>query len=142
MRTWDKHLVLRKMKDLGKYLDELEPYLSGGVEKYLQEREKRYIVERLIQLIVEVASDINRCIVEAEAEAPVETYYDTFAKLGELKVIPKELSLRLASTTGLRNRLVHHYEDIDHKIVYHSVTRSLKDYRRYFLAVEKYLQMK
>lgn len=93
-------------------------------------------------MIVEVASDVNRSIVEAEGESPVETYYDTFAKLGELKVIPKELSIHLASTTGLRNRLVHWYEDIDHKIVYYSAVRLLKDYRRYFRSVEKYLLSK
>ena len=142
MSRFDKNLILRKMKDLKKYLGEMEPYLSIGVEKYLHDREKRYIIERLIQLIVEVASDVNRSIVEAEDEAPVETYYDTFAKLGELKVVSKELSIRLASTTGLRNRLVHRYEDIDHKIVYHSAVRLLKDYRRYFQLVEKYLQSK
>ncbi|MEW5940880.1 MAG: DUF86 domain-containing protein [Chloroflexota bacterium] len=142
MPQFDKNLVLRKLRDLIKYLGELEPYLSIGVEKYLHDREKRYIVERLIQLIVEVASDVNRSVVEAEDEVPVETYYDTFAKLGELKVIPKELSIRLASTTGLRNRLVHRYEDIDHKIVYHSAVRLLKDYRRYFRLIEKYTQTK
>lgn len=142
MPQFEKKLIIRKLADLKKYLGEMEPYLAIGVEKYLHDREKRYVVERLIQLIVEVASDVNRSIVEAEDEAPVETYYDTFAKLGELKVIPKELSIRLASTTGLRNRLVHRYEDIDHKIVYHSAVRMLKDYRRYFQLVEKYLQSK
>ncbi len=116
------------------------PYVSIGVEKYQKDYEKRYIVERLIQLIVEVASDINRNIIEAKEDTPSETYYSTFAKLGELKVIPKELSSRLASTTGLRNRLVHNYEDVEHKIVYYSTIRLLNDYRQYFQLIEEYLQ--
>jgi uncharacterized protein YutE (UPF0331/DUF86 family) len=48
--------------------------------------------------------------------------------------------LRLASTTGLRNRLVHRYEEIDHKIVYHSAVRLLPDYLQYFKLIEKYLK--
>ena len=142
MPQLDKSPLLRKMKDLKKYLDDLGPYVSIGVEKYQRDHEKRYVVERLILLIVEVASDINRSIIEAKEDAPPETYYSTFVKLGELKVVPKELSVRLASTAGLRNRIAHHYEDIEHRIVYHSAVRLLKDYRHYFRLIEKYLQAK
>ena len=123
MPQLDKSPLLRKMKDLKKYLDDLGPYVSIGVEKYQRDHEKRYVVE-------------------AKEDAPLETYYSTFVKLGELKVVPKELSVRLASTAGLRNRIAHHYEDIEHRIVYHSAVRLLKDYRHYFRLIEKYLQAK
>ena len=128
------------MKDLDQYLVEFEPYVSIGVEKYLKDREKRYIVGRLIQLIVEVASDINRSVIEAKDNAPSDTYYNSFTRLNELGVLSKELSYRLASTTGLRNRLVHRYEDVEHKIIYHSAVRLLEDYRRYLKLIQKYLQ--
>ena len=123
MPQLDKSPLLRKMKDLKKYLDDLGPYVSIGVEKYQRDHEKRYVIE-------------------AKEDAPLETYYSTFVKLGELKVVPKELSVRLASTAGLRNRIAHHYEDIEHRIVYHSAVRLLKDYRHYFRLIEKYLQAK
>ena len=71
-----------------------------------------------------------------------DTYYSSFARLGELEIIPEELARRLASTTGLRNRIVHRYEDVEHKIVYHSAVRLLKDYRRYFKLIGKYLDAK
>lgn len=140
MAPLNKNLIVKRMKDLDQYLSELQPYISIGLEKYQRDREKRYVAERLIQLIVEVASDINRSIIESKDNAPPDTYYSTFARLNELEILPKELSDRLASTAGLRNRLVHRYEDIEHKIVYHSAVRLLKDYRQYFRLIGKYLQ--
>lgn len=138
----DKNLLIRRLVDLDQYLEELESYTSTGLEKYLKDREKRYIVERLILLIVEIASDINQNIIELKEEKPSDTYFSSFTRLGELEIIPDELALRLASTTGLRNRLVHRYEDVEHKIVYHSAVRMLKDYRRYFKLIGKYLAAK
>lgn len=137
-----KSLIARRLVDLDQYLDELEPYVSIGLEKYLKDREKRYVVERLILLIVEIASDINQNVIELENDRPSDTYYSSFARLGELEIIPRELARRLASTTGLRNRLAHRYEDVEQKVVYHSAVRLLKDYRRYFKLIGKYLDAK
>lgn len=140
MSPFNKNLIVKRVKDLEQYLAELEPYLAIGVEKYLSDREKRYIVERLIQLIVEVASDINRNIIEQNQNAPADTYYNTFVRLAELKILPEKLSQRVASSTGLRNRLVHRYEDVEHKIVYHSAVHMLEDYRRYVQLIHKYVK--
>lgn len=140
MSPLNRTLVTKRIKDLEQYLTELEPYLAIGVEKYLKDREKRYIVERLIQLIVEVASDINRDIIEQAHNTPADTYYNTFMRLTELEIFPEKLSQRLASSTGLRNRLVHRYEDVEHKIVYHAAVRMLEDYRRYIQLVHKYVK--
>lgn len=136
----EKVFITKKIRDLEQYLDELKPYLAIGVEKYLKDREKRYIVERLIQLIVEVASDINRAVIENEQSPSADTYYDSFTKLVELKVLPEKLAIQLASTTGLRNRLVHRYEDIEHTIVYHSAVRLVENFRRYIRSVYKYVE--
>ncbi|MEO5888482.1 MAG: DUF86 domain-containing protein [Anaerolineales bacterium] len=140
MPILDKRYALRKMRDLKTYLTEFQPLVAISLDEYQKDYIKRHAVEKLIELIVEVASDINRSIIEEKANEPSETYYSTFTQLNELKVLPKELSHRLASTAGLRNRLVHHYEEVEHKIVYQSAVRLLKDYRQYFQLVEKYLQ--
>ncbi len=140
MPSLNKDLVYRRMKDLANYLDEIEPLIANPLEEYQKDYVKRHAVEKLIELIVEIASDINRMIIEGKQGTSAESYFITFSQLGELKILPQELSSRLASTTGLRNRLVHHYEDVEHKIVYHSAVRLLKDYRQYFQLIEKYLQ--
>jgi uncharacterized protein YutE (UPF0331/DUF86 family) len=112
MLRLNKDVIFLKMKNLAQYLGELEPLASVGIVEYQKDYVKRHAVEKLVELIVEIASDINRDIIEAEQSEPATSYFSTFTQLGELKILSKELSDRLASTTGLRNRLVHHYEDI------------------------------
>jgi uncharacterized protein YutE (UPF0331/DUF86 family) len=140
MPSLNKDLVYRKLKDLDIYLGEPEPLISVTLIQYQNDYVKRHAVEKLIELVVEIASDINRLIIEGNRGVPPESYFGTFSQLGELEILPKQLSSRLASTTGLRNRLVHHYEDIEHKVVYHSAIRLVKDYRQYFELIEEYLQ--
>lgn len=140
MPKLNKKFAILKMKNLNISLDELQPIISISFAEYQRDYIKRHAAEKIIELIVEAASDVNRIILEAREDIPPETYYNTFTRLGELEILPQELSSRLASTTGLRNRLVHRYDEIDHKIVYHSAVRLLKDYRRYFKLIEKYLQ--
>ena len=135
-----KEFILLKMQDLKTFLDEIKPLVEITFIEYKKDYVKRHAVEKLVELIVELASDINRNVIEAQQGSPASNYYNTFTQLGELNVLPEALSLRLASTTGLRNRLVHRYEEIDHKIVYHSAVRLLPDYLQYFKLIEKYLK--
>lgn len=135
-----KEFILLKMQTLNTYLDEIKPLVEITFTEYKKDYVKRHAVEKLIELIVEIASDINRNVIEAQKGSPASNYYSAFTQLSELKILPEALSLRLASTTGLRNRLVHRYEEIDHKVVYHSLVRMLPDYLQYFKWIEKYLK--
>ena len=76
----------------------------------------------------------------SHSDSSPSTYYDTFAEMHNLGILPKELSLRLASKTGLRNRLVHRYEEIEHKVVYHSIKPLLESYRKYLVIVYDFLK--
>lgn len=142
MPEFDKEFFLRKMDSLNTYLDEIKPLVEITYDEYKKNYIKRHAVEKLIELIVEIASDINRDIIETEKKSPASTYYSTFTQVAELGILSEELSVRLASTTGLGNCLVHRYEEIDHKVVYHSAVRLLPDYLRYFKLIEKYLKTK
>jgi uncharacterized protein YutE (UPF0331/DUF86 family) len=135
----DKPLIRERLADLSQYLDELEPLTACGFKEYQEDYVKRHAIEKLIELIVEIASDINRYIIEASGQAPPQTYYSTFDEMGKLEVLPASLATRLASTTGLRNRLVHGYEKIQHTIVYRGLESFLGNYKRYFVLINDYL---
>jgi uncharacterized protein YutE (UPF0331/DUF86 family) len=120
--------IYLKMQSLQTYLDEIKPLVEITFAEYKKDYIKRHAVEKLVELIVEIASDINRNLIESKKQAPASNYYNTFTQLSDLEIIPRDLSMRLAATTGLRNRLVHRYEELDHKVVYHSAIRLLPDY--------------
>lgn len=135
----DKAFVRLKLVQLVQHLDELEPLSRMTLAEYQADYIRRHAVEKLIELTVEEASDINRHLIESVGRAAPATYYSSFEALAKLKVITAKRASRLGATTGLRNRLVHGYEIVDHAIVHRTLPTLVRDYRQYIVAVEKYL---
>jgi len=135
----DKDLVRRKLGFLYEHLKELEPLTQLSLAEYTSDFIRRHAAEKVAELIVEYAIDINRIVVESVQASPPQTSYNTFLEMERLGIIPADLTPRLASTTGLRNRLVHRYDEIDHKAVYYSLAPLLRHYRQYAKLIEAYL---
>ncbi len=135
----DRDLVRKKLSLLHKHLKELEPLTRLTLTEYKQDYVRRHAAEKVVELIVEYAIDINRAVVEADQVEPPQTSYNTFLEMERLGIIPPELTLRLAGATGLRNRLVHRYDEIDNRAVYHSLQPLLHHYRQYALLIKAYL---
>ena len=87
-------------------------------------------MERLLELLVQVATDIVAHLVAEKGMTPA-SYRETFVIAGREGLLPEELAGRLTEAAGMRNVLVHLYEDIDYEIVAASVERALSDFRRF-----------
>jgi uncharacterized protein YutE (UPF0331/DUF86 family) len=140
MPPLDKALLRQFLAELGQYLDELAQLTDTDLAVYQSDFIKRHAAEKLIELIVEIASDLNRHVLQSLGKTPPQTYFSTFDEMGQARILPKALSNRLAATTGLRNRLVHGYEKVDHVLVHHSLKPFLRDYRQYFVMMNDFLQ--
>ncbi|MBM7557639.1 type VII toxin-antitoxin system HepT family RNase toxin [Halanaerobacter jeridensis] len=132
----NQELIHRKLTKLIQYLDELKAVQDYTLEEYLDNYFIKRTTERLIQLIVEVATDINGHIIVDEGHNPPHNYYQSFIKLGQLNLINEDLAQKLAPSTGLRNRLVHEYEEIDDQIVFESIETTLELYRQYIKEIK------
>jgi len=51
-----------------------------------------------------------------------------------------DFALKIAPSTGLRNILVHEYEEIDDEIVYFSISTCLQFYLEYMELINRYLK--
>lgn len=136
----DKALVKQKLAFLIEHLDELEPLSTVALEEYKTDAIKRHAAEKLVELVVGYATDINQLIVEGMGHSVPQTYYNSFVAMQELGILPQDLSTRLANTAGLRNRLIHQYEKLSHEVVYHSLKPLVKNYRQYTVLIRDYLQ--
>jgi uncharacterized protein YutE (UPF0331/DUF86 family) len=97
-------------------------------------------VERLIQLIVDVAVDINtHLVVDAGQVAPNDSR-SPFLELEKLGVLPSQVVKDIAPSVGERNIIVHQYEDLDDEIVYASISETLRHYREYIRYVFQYVE--
>lgn len=133
----DKALIEQKLAFLIEHLDELAPLSIATLDEYKTDAIKRHATEKLIELVVGYATDINQLIIEGVGHSVPQTYYSTFAVMGELGTLPEDL-IRLANTTGLRNRLVHGYEKLSHEAVY-SFKPLVKNYQQYMMLMSDYL---
>ena len=135
-------LIQLKLVNMAAYIDELAPYLKKPLKDYLEVPGQRRIVERLVQVVVESAIDANGLLVEWASEAPPATAHLSFEAVHRLGVIDDALLDRFRRYVGLRNRIVHDYDVLDNKIVYHSAQRLLEDATKYVQAVYDHLSEK
>ena len=138
----NKELVRRKLNKLIQYLNEISGIIDYTFQDYLDNYFIKRTTERLLQLIVEVATDINGHIAIDAGNCPPKNYFESFIILAELEVIDRELAKKLAPSAGMRNRLVHEYEEIDDKIVYENIPEAIVMYNKYITQVEAYLKDK
>ncbi len=65
--------------------------------------------------------------------------YESFIKAGELSIISADLAEELAPSAGLRNRLVHEYDLLDHSLVLEAVKMAEELYPGYIKEIETFI---
>lgn len=136
----DREVVRSRLAALVEYLQELERLQALSYEEYSGDFRNRRTVERLLQLIIEAACDVNAHIVVKKNQRPPADHHFSFVRLAELGILSGELGQDLARSVGLRNRLVHEYESIDDRIVFESIQPALKQYHSYVSIIQAYLE--
>jgi len=136
----DRELVNRKLSQIVEYLTALTPLQALSYADYLQQPLLRYAAERLLQLLVDTAVDINAHLIVELTGTPPQDDYDSFIKATQAGVLSVAFALSIAQSTGLRNRLVHQYEVIDHTIVHSAIAVALAQYTEYCRHITTFLE--
>lgn len=134
----DRKLVATKLDAIGLYLRRLEPLARIAYGRFSADYVTFNATERLVQLAVDAAVDINNHLLTQAGRTAPPDYYSSFADLATLKVVPDAFARRIARSTGLRNRLVHAYEQADLAILHRALPGLIRDYRRYSSAVRRF----
>lgn len=119
-----RDVVVRKLASLERYLGDLRSHGGKSAEEV---RGDPYEVERLLELLVQVAADIVTHELAEKGKTP-DSYRDAFLQAGDVGLIPNRLARELSDAAGLRNVLVHVYDTIDYEIVAASIDRALEDF--------------
>ena len=139
MSPLDEAIVRRKLAVIVENLKALEPIEKLASEEYLQDLYRRKATERMLQELIEAAIDINTHLIVQTGNASPADYYESFLKIGELGIAPADLSEMLAPSTGLRNRLVHEYDGLNHGMILAAVAKAEELYPLYVKAIEEFL---
>jgi len=127
-------VVARKKELLIRYIKDLKAYENCSFEEFM---ENHYSVERIIELLVAVSSDIIFHLISQKQEEIPTTYRTAFLRAGELSLISNNLALKLAEAAGMRNILIHGYEEIDFNIIYNSIEQAIHDFSQFLVEIEK-----
>lgn len=134
MRNED--VIESKLSAMKRYIALLESVLPTVVVDSLE----IYAVERLFQLVVDAAIDVNTHIItRANLDTP-DDYHGTFTILGDKKVIPFELAEKISESVGLRNLLVHGYEKVDKQKMLSDIKSGIGQYVEYMKHILEYVE--
>ena len=127
----DKVLLMRKLAELEEYSGQLTEYSRITIKKYTEDWKTRRIVERTLQMMIEICADIASHIISDSGYRVPKSYADTFRVLYENKIIGKSLFTKMEKMAKFRNIIVHHYDKIDETIIVSILKKDLKDFDKY-----------
>jgi len=136
----DPELVTRKMVLITADLLALEPLARHPLEDYIASPTDEVLVERYLERIIGRMIDINYHLITEAGHPPPRDYFDSFTQLARIGVVPPAFATRIAASAGLRNRLVHEYDEIDPERVYAGLQAAVQDVPDYLRHVELYLK--
>lgn len=136
----DPVLVTRKINLIAKDLKAMTPYREMAIEMYVDDPVHELVVERYLERTVGRMIDINYHLVTALGEPPPRDYFDSFTALGKLGVLPAKLARTIVQAAGLRNRIVHEYDEIDAVKVHDALPQALEEIPRYLEHVHRFVQ--
>ncbi|OGP88383.1 MAG: hypothetical protein A2156_06435 [Deltaproteobacteria bacterium RBG_16_48_10] len=138
----DIHFVRRKIKLIQEDLSELDRLAHYSFDEISRDHIKCLAVERLIEKIIMRAIDINQHMIAelGRGDERVRGYEDTFYVLSQLGVYGEEFAKQIAPSAGLRNRLVHEYNNTRQDIIYKSVSEAVGQYVKYCDSILKFIE--
>lgn len=121
----DAARVAGKLASLGRYSARLRQLAVMDDGDYLASHayEGRYLVQASAQVCIDLANHL----IASSGWAPAAEFRQAFERLRDQAVLPADLAARMQDLTGLRNRLVHLYDDVDDALVLDGIRRGLPD---------------
>lgn len=129
-------VVLRKLKKLRLLLRDLEPFVDVSLEKVVAEH---YKVERIFELLATAGADLLQHLL-TERDVTATSYRDVFRQAASHGLVDPALARRLEDAAGMRNVLVHLYDEIDFEILHASIGQALDDFTELVAALAPFAQ--
>ncbi len=145
----DRQLITRKMslilEDLAAMtrLSQLprEQYLKDPINEALAERYLERAIGRMIDINFHLITESGLSAGAAQAgHAPPKDYHESFVRLGTLGVMTSDLAKEMAMAAGLRNRIVHEYDDIDPERVYEALPVAVRQIPVYLDHIQRFVE--
>lgn len=136
----DRDLVIRKISLILRDLQPLTDLSRLTGERYLADPINEVLAERYLERMIGRMIDINYHLVTESGHPPPKDYHESFHMLATLGVLPSDFSREIAFSAGLRNRIVHEYDEIDDSKVYEALKVAVRDIPVYLNHVNRFIE--
>ncbi|TKB72443.1 MAG: DUF86 domain-containing protein [Nitrospira sp.] len=136
----DRRLITRKMSLILEDLAGMIRLSQLPREQYLKDSINEALAERYLERAIGRMIDVNFHLVTESGHAPPKDYHESFVLLGTLGVMTADLTKEMAMAAGLRNRIVHEYDDIDPERVYEALPVAVRQIPVYLDHIQHFLE--
>ena len=136
----DRDLVTRKIALVVDDLRAVTPIAQKRLDDYLASATDELVTERYLERMIGRMIDINYHLVTEAGHAPPRDYYESFTQLAKLGILPPAFASQIAACAGLRNRIIHEYDEIDPRRVYEGLQAAVRDIPEYLRRVHEHLE--
>lgn len=135
-------VLRRKMSRIVENLSELTALGIEGmtVEAWQADTMRKAAAERWLQICIEAAIDLNSHLLVGLGHPSPSDGHQSFLDLASrTRIIDAGLASKLAPSVGLRNRLVHRYDDLDDALVLRGAAEAIQVFPQYVETISKYV---
>ncbi len=124
--------IEERMADIRTWLNEIEDISE-------MDKKTRLAVYKAMQEVVEASTDVVAMILKDEGKLPKDDYTN-IEKMFGLDIIDNRVKEALNEADGLRNRLVHEYNELNDEIALESIQELLMPIEEFIEAVKKWMR--
>jgi uncharacterized protein YutE (UPF0331/DUF86 family) len=137
--TVDPELVTRKLVLIAHDLEAIRGIHGAGPDAYLRSELAQAAAERHLERMIGRMVDVNYHLLTGSGHPPPSDYYGSFVQLGTAGILAPDFARRLAASAGLRNRIVHEYDELDQEKIFAALATALEHVPVYVRDVEQHL---
>ena len=136
----DKARLLERVCFLLEELKEVGEFRKLTFKEYKEEKSKRRIIERWVEVICNATLDIAKLILASEKKRMPKTYEQALYDFGILAGLSEKESEKFSKFANLRNLLAHEYLDILYSKIQTFLKEAPEIYKKIFIFLEEYLR--
>ena len=136
----DRELITRKISLILRDPQPLTDLSRQTLESYLASSINEVLAERYLERLIGRMIDINYHLVTESGQPPPKDYHESFYMLGTIGILPGDFVREIAFSAGLRNRIVHEYDEIDTSKVYEALQVAVRQIPTYLNHVNRFIE--
>ena len=138
----DKTKIKEKLRMVERERSLLEDFVGVSFEDFIADENvhKYYGALHHLQLALQAVLDVGQHIIAQKLFESYRENKEVFRILAGRSILSKESKRAFEAAIGVRNILVHHYEEVDPKIIHEVIQNNLSDFDRFVVEIGEYLK--